>query len=171
MKLGGLIKLLESLNPKETLPVGLSNPHSYRGYYDDLAFEPIKKESKVSDILKVVRDCVGQTFTGYKGGDFTMDESSTIWIAHYSCTADKDESPSTEDILSYFGKSSDAVSISILTEVVESFYSQKPKVKIAVAHAVKLNKAVKYLKSKGVKLPMTDAAAETVILVDVKRGL
>ncbi len=30
---------------------------------------------------------IGQTFTGYKGGDFIMNESTHVWIATYGTTA------------------------------------------------------------------------------------
>jgi hypothetical protein len=38
--LGELIEALEKLPEDRVLPVGFDKPHSYRGYYNELAFEP-----------------------------------------------------------------------------------------------------------------------------------
>lgn len=59
---------------------------SWRGSYDELAlnFETQGEEMKVSEFLKMLKECVGKTFTGYKGGDFTMHKRTPIWVANYS---------------------------------------------------------------------------------------
>lgn len=59
---------------------------SWRGSYDELAlnFETHGEEMKVSEFLKMLKDCIGKTFTGYKGGDFTMHKRTPIWVANYS---------------------------------------------------------------------------------------
>jgi len=59
---------------------------SWRGSYDELAlnFEMQGEEMKVSEFLKMLKDCVGKTFTGYKGGDFVMHKGTPIWVANYS---------------------------------------------------------------------------------------
>ena len=59
---------------------------SWRGSYDELAlnFETQGEEMKVSEFLKMLKECVGKTFTGYKGGDFTMHKGTPIWVANYS---------------------------------------------------------------------------------------
>lgn len=49
MTLGQLIEILESM-PADTEIRGLNCPHSYRGYYYDLAFEPT--EGTVMERLK-----------------------------------------------------------------------------------------------------------------------
>lgn len=62
---------------------------SYRGYYSDLAFEPVleiekgKPESTIESILTQCRIANRATFEGYKGGDFIMDEDTPLWIAEY----------------------------------------------------------------------------------------
>ena len=59
---------------------------SWRGSYDELAlnFETQGEEMKVSEFLNMLKECIGKTFTGYKGGDFTMHKGTPIWVANYS---------------------------------------------------------------------------------------
>lgn len=40
LNLGELIEELERHDPNLRLPLGFTEPHSYRGYYDQLAFQP-----------------------------------------------------------------------------------------------------------------------------------
>ena len=80
--LGELIAALEREDPSQVVPVGFKNPHSYRGYYHDLAFEPALNVT-VGEMLEAARSALGQTFEGYKGGEFTMTESTDVWIACY----------------------------------------------------------------------------------------
>ena len=60
--------------------------YSWRGSYDELAldFETQGEEMKVSDFLKMLKNCIGETFTGYKGGEYLMHEGTPIWVANYS---------------------------------------------------------------------------------------
>ena len=37
----------------------------------------------VSDILEMAKECIGKTFTGYKGGEFLMLEDTPLWISNY----------------------------------------------------------------------------------------
>lgn len=59
---------------------------SWRGSYDELAlnFQTQGEEMKVSEFLNMLKECIGKTFTGYKGGDFTMHKGTPIWVANYS---------------------------------------------------------------------------------------
>lgn len=81
LTLGELIAKLEAM--PATTPVGLVDPHSYRGYYRDLAFKP--GESTAGAVLEAARAALGATFQGYKGGDFVMGESTPMWVAPYGC--------------------------------------------------------------------------------------
>ena len=62
--------------------------HSYRGYYEDLALgytdEYQKEDTTVEALLKILEEAVGKTYTGYKGGDFYMDENTALWVANHS---------------------------------------------------------------------------------------
>jgi len=85
MTLGKLIKRLESF-PPEQLVNGIQEPHSYRGYYSDLAFESPKTQSLACVALEICRKAMGEVFEGYKGGDFQMGKNTPVWSANYgSC--------------------------------------------------------------------------------------
>jgi hypothetical protein len=85
MTLGKLINRLGELPPETS--VNLSNPHSYRGYYSDLSFE--SGSTTAGEALTMVRNCMGQVFKGYKGGDFPMHANSPVWQASYGCCGPK----------------------------------------------------------------------------------
>jgi hypothetical protein len=48
MYLTNLIAFLEKYDPAQVVPVGFHRPHSYRGYYDQLAFEPKRPGRRVN---------------------------------------------------------------------------------------------------------------------------
>ena len=90
LKLGQIIKLLEG-QPKENqvrfdfcnfVPSGVS---SYRGYYEDLAIEFEEKYPypTVAVVLKMLKDCIGKAFMGYKGGNHTMDSYTWSFTNHF----------------------------------------------------------------------------------------
>lgn len=82
MNLKYLIEWLEQQNPDAVVPHGFGQPRSYRGYYDQLAFEPLEN-ARLGDMLNYARSALGTTFEGYKGGEYTMDEWTECWIAKY----------------------------------------------------------------------------------------
>jgi hypothetical protein len=88
MSLGELIEALERKESDAPVmfdfvyfrPSGL---HSYRGDYSQLALGyATDKEVAVGDLLQRLRDANGATFTGYKGGDYVMDERTPVWVAN-----------------------------------------------------------------------------------------
>lgn len=57
---------------------------SFRGYYDHLAIGfSDEGDPKVSDLLAQLNAAVGKSFTGYKGGDYTMTRRTPMWVANY----------------------------------------------------------------------------------------
>lgn len=85
LNLGEVIAWLENVHPAKVLPIGFRDPCSYRGDYYDLAFE-IRRDVRVADMLADARSALGKTFQGYKGGDYTMRESTPVWLVpDYSC--------------------------------------------------------------------------------------
>lgn len=88
MTLGGFIIALMKCDPSSTVTFD-SGQHpgkfdSYRGYYRFLALgRDGKSPVSVADLLTAANSCVGQTFEGYKGGDFRMDEGTALWAAEY----------------------------------------------------------------------------------------
>ncbi len=88
LTLGAMIEALGTY-PPEQLVYGVGEPDSYRGYYCDLAFAPTATEEPVSALLQRCRDAMGREFTGYKGGEYVMGESTPVWLADYGSTGDR----------------------------------------------------------------------------------
>jgi hypothetical protein len=80
MNLGDLITSLKSADPNQVVHHGFHNPHSYRGDYYDLAFEPAT-DITVAEMLEAAESAVGATYQGWKGGDFRMDQSTWCWLS------------------------------------------------------------------------------------------
>lgn len=95
MTLGDLIKTmgLFARNARVIISAPLfmypGEPYSYRGFYEQLAFEPLTDGDPplVSDFLATLEAANGATFTGYKGGKFKMDLSTRAWISQYGKSA------------------------------------------------------------------------------------
>lgn len=90
ISLGELIALLEKVEDP-TLPIVFDNGKrwplyldSWRGAYDELAIAYSKTGPRIScrQFLGHLRNAVGKTFQGYKGGDFTMDKKTPLWVAN-----------------------------------------------------------------------------------------
>ncbi|MFJ3588596.1 hypothetical protein ACIQUY_04810 [Streptomyces sp. NPDC090231] len=80
MTLDELIETLEAADPTTVVKHGFESPHSYRGYYNELAFEPASNVT-VGSMLEAARDARGSTYTGWKGGDFTMHGHTDCWLS------------------------------------------------------------------------------------------
>ena len=76
----GLLKSIEAEHPGHIAPYGFRNPHSYRGYYEQLAFEPATNVP-VAQMLADATSALGATFEGWKGGDYTMKKYTECWLA------------------------------------------------------------------------------------------
>jgi hypothetical protein len=81
MTLGELIAVLKAEDQALVVPRGFAHPHSYRGYYFQLAFEPSENVT-VGSMLADAENAVGAVFTGWKGGNYTMSEHTKVWLAH-----------------------------------------------------------------------------------------
>lgn len=90
MSLGELIDFLNDAVPAD-MPVVLdyntslsvTAPHSYRGYYSDLAIEPTENVVTTKEIHEQLTDVLDTELTGYKGGEFLMDSSVPVWVSEY----------------------------------------------------------------------------------------
>jgi hypothetical protein len=87
MTLSELIKELERHDPEKRVVLGFNSPHSYRGYYDELAFEPAESVT-VGEMLDSAREALGATYDGYKGGEYEMSEHTDCWLAYYGSTGE-----------------------------------------------------------------------------------
>ena len=59
--------------------VGLTEPHSYRGYYEQLAFEVAP--TTLGESLAAAQGADGAMYTGWKGGDYVMDGGTAAWVS------------------------------------------------------------------------------------------
>lgn len=69
------------------VPKGFNNPHSYRGFYERVAFTPTGPTT-LGAMLASARGAIGSTYCGWKGGDFRMDEKSLVHVAARGRTDD-----------------------------------------------------------------------------------
>jgi hypothetical protein len=87
MRLGGLIAALAEMPPDALITYDVggapSKPHSYRGYYVDLALGHSDAPATVKQTLNACKAAMGQCFEGYKGGDFWMTGNTLVWAASY----------------------------------------------------------------------------------------
>lgn len=90
LTLGALIRKLEAIEDK-SLPVAYldggypDEANSYRGYYSDLSFDRTNEAVSVEKFLATAKAALGETFTGYKGGEFKMHDKTPLWCAEYGC--------------------------------------------------------------------------------------
>lgn len=90
MKLGELINRLETQNRQAQIcfDFGQALPgffHSYRGDYSELGLTFVAREygdscTTVGEFLGKCQDALCESFTGWKGGTFRMDENTPIYI-------------------------------------------------------------------------------------------
>ena len=92
MNLGDIITTLEAADPNQVVRHGFHNPHSYRGDYYDLAFEPAENIT-VADMLEAARSAVGATYEGWKGGEFRMTEADWCWLSEEGSASGETISP------------------------------------------------------------------------------
>lgn len=83
-----LIGTLKMYPEDQVVPLGFSNAHSYRGYYDQLAFEPTR-DTTVGAMLREAEFANGSTYQGWKGGDYTMGLNTEVHLAHEGATGEE----------------------------------------------------------------------------------
>lgn len=59
---------------------------SYRGYYRFIAVDRIAQKT-VGEFINETKEAIGKTYTGYKGGDFTMSKMTPIWVSTYGTSS------------------------------------------------------------------------------------
>lgn len=88
MILKDLIEFLEKHPEEKRVKTGFGNPHSYRGHYYELAFEVIENTT-VGEMLESAKSALGETYQGYKGGNFQMNEYTDCHLAKYGCCGEE----------------------------------------------------------------------------------
>jgi hypothetical protein len=98
-----IIERCEALKPYETLPVRVFDEDgehyhgqhvystdSYRGYYNELSIDPLSDAEAVrlrhsgmtlAQFTTAMYGAVGRTYSGWKGGEYTMHDDTFVWIA------------------------------------------------------------------------------------------
>ena len=66
---------------------------SWRGSYNELALNYTEDYSKekpktITEFLMMLKEAIGKTYTGYKGGEYVMDENTPVWVANYGQSGD-----------------------------------------------------------------------------------
>lgn len=79
MELGQLIAMLEKAPQDKPIKKGFGNPHSWRGVYSELAFEVVE-DTTVGEMLEAAISADGETYSGWKGGEYTMGLSTEVHI-------------------------------------------------------------------------------------------
>jgi hypothetical protein len=77
--LAELIERLDREDPARVVPIGFADPHSYRGFYDELAFS-LRRGITAGEMAAAARSALRRTFQGWKGGDYTMCEWTACWL-------------------------------------------------------------------------------------------
>ena len=94
LSLGEIISKCEALTPKFTNPPEVifefehmypTDLKSWRGLYSELAlgFNHDGIPPILDQFIETLKSAIGETFTGYKGGNFTMSEKTPVWVANY----------------------------------------------------------------------------------------
>ena len=65
--------------------LGFCGTHSYRGYYECLAFG-LASDVEVDEMLSSSCGAIGKTFTGWKGGEYRMTEATECYLADAGTT-------------------------------------------------------------------------------------
>jgi hypothetical protein len=87
ISLGGLITMLERRDSTDSVYFDFchlvpTSVASYRGYYDHLALDyEAGRSETVAGLLQTLRAAVGGKYDGYKGGTYTMDMETPIWVS------------------------------------------------------------------------------------------
>lgn len=95
------IAALETLDPERALPFPVY-VCSWRGIYAELALVCAENRGAVTvaGLIANLRSAIGQTFQGYKGGDYEMNEWTYVHLVAWS--SDSDASPECAPLLGLF---------------------------------------------------------------------
>jgi hypothetical protein len=69
---------IESFPKKTEFKYGISKPFSWRGSYDEVAFEIVEYPMVKEQVLEHIELAYTETFNGYKGGDFVYGDNTTV---------------------------------------------------------------------------------------------
>lgn len=73
-----LLEHIESFPNGHVFDYSLSNPFSWRSSYDEVAFSILDIKSTKEDVLAEINKVFNETFTGWKGGEYSYDNHTTV---------------------------------------------------------------------------------------------
>jgi hypothetical protein len=82
MNLNELITKLATMDPNTVMRPGFGAGRSWRGSYDEIAFEPVE-QATVGEMLALARAAIGTTLHGYKGGEYPCTGETECNIARW----------------------------------------------------------------------------------------
>ena len=72
MNIGDIKRIVDSWQDDDfAFDDGFGQPHSYRGYYDEVSFERLNGRVTVSQIKSNIDRALDETFCGWKGGEYS----------------------------------------------------------------------------------------------------
>ena len=71
-------KHIESSEDGTIFNYGISDPFSWRGAYDEVAFEILEEGMSKEDILERIQKAYEGVFIGYKGGEYQYHDYTTV---------------------------------------------------------------------------------------------
>lgn len=70
---------------------GVRYPHSYRGYYEQVALDIDESTTaiKASELYRMLEPLPGNYLTGWKGGEFLISDETPVWISRPGEVSDR----------------------------------------------------------------------------------
>ena len=87
MELQDVVTELKKHNKDKIIKNGFHEPHSYRGIYEDVSFEPTEN-IPIKEMLACAEEAMDATYGGWKGGEWNMHPDTTVHLANEGCTED-----------------------------------------------------------------------------------
>lgn len=83
LTIGSALDILNKYDKNKVVPLGwgFGSSHSNRGDYSELGLEP-KTNVTIGEMIEELSNSIGKTFTGWKGGEYTMHEDSNICLSY-----------------------------------------------------------------------------------------
>ena len=78
MDLGEFKRHIEGTKKGTKFEYGISNPFSWRGSYDEVAFSIIETASTREEILEKIEEALTGVFYGWKGGEYKYQSYTTV---------------------------------------------------------------------------------------------
>ena len=78
MELKEFKQQIEQAEAGKTFDYGISEPFSWRGIYNEVAFEILEQPMTRDEILANIEKAYTGTFYGYKGGEYTYEDYTEV---------------------------------------------------------------------------------------------